>query len=75
LPNPHFELAEILYAALNSEHGVCIRTSDRDFVRMKLYALRKELSDESLDNISLIFSPTAEDELWLVKKGASSDAP
>lgn len=61
-------MIELLYAALNSEFGVSIETSDPVRLRAKLYTLRKQ--DPALQCLSLTISPTAPaSELWIVKNG------
>lgn len=60
-------LIEILYAALNSEIGVVVRTTQPDRLRQKLYAEKRK--DEALKNISINASRTdPENELWIIKK-------
>lgn len=61
-------MLEYWYQALHSSHGVCIRTSDREHTRAKLYAARKEACDEALDALAVTFSPTVDNEIWIVKK-------
>lgn len=58
------------YAALRAPAGigVCIRVSDKKLAIARLYAARKESLDPALSSISIIQSPTADDELWLVKR-------
>lgn len=63
------------YAALNSPLGVCLRTSDRERLRAALYKSRAEACDETLQALSVVFSPTASDEVWIVKKGPSDGVP
>ena len=61
-------MLEYWYMALNSPLGVCLRTSDPERLRQRLYAARREAADPQLDSISVAISPTAEDEVWLVKR-------
>lgn len=64
---------EIWYEALASEHGIVVKTSDPVGTRQRLYAVRKELGDPDLDQITIAQSPTdPKGELWLVKR--KSDA-
>ena len=59
-------MIELLYAALNSEFGVSIETSDPVRLRSKLYPLRKQ--DPDLAGLSFTISPTnPSSELWIVK--------
>jgi hypothetical protein len=67
---PTVSTLEFWYAALNSEVGVCLRTNERDKLRAVLYKSRADACDPDLDDLSLVPSPTATDELWIVKKGA-----
>jgi hypothetical protein len=57
----------LLYEALGSEFGVVVQTDDAKRCREKLYLLRKEAKDPDLDCISIVQSPTAPNQLWLVK--------
>lgn len=70
-------LLEYWYAALAEPVGVVLRTDDRDRLRAKLYAARREAVDEKLSSLSIIFSPTAEDEVWIMhnasEKGSGTD--
>lgn len=59
-----------LYQALSSPLGVCLRTSDGDFARQKLYAARREAADPALDGLAICISPSDKDEVWIVKKGS-----
>jgi hypothetical protein len=61
-------MLEYLYQALRSARGIVLRTSDRERLRQKLYAARRDAGDTDLDVIALVPSPTSEEELWLVKK-------
>lgn len=64
------EELEYWYQALRATGpGVCIRTTDRERTRAKLYQVRKEAMDPALAGISVVFSPTTENELWLVRRG------
>jgi hypothetical protein len=59
----------VWYEALASELGVVIKTGDPQGTKMKLYAIRKELNDPDLDQISVMQSPDDPGgELWLVKR-------
>lgn len=69
---------ELWYQALASPHGTIIQTDDPERCKAKLYALRKEAQargDNSLDNLSLVQSPTnPKEEIWIVKKGQTNAA-
>lgn len=68
-------MLEAWYRALRSTHGVCLRTNDRDALMQRLYAARRECLDPDLKPLSLVQSPTAPDELWIIKRNDSSQEP
>ena len=55
------------YEALASDRGVVFRTNDRERARQKLYSARREACDTSLEVLSIIFSPTSSDEIWIIR--------
>lgn len=57
-----------LYQALTSPLGICLRTSDGDFARQKLYEARREAADPVLAALAICISPSDKDEVWIVKK-------
>lgn len=59
-----------LYQALTTPLGVCLQVSDVEAVRQRLYTARREAADPLLDALALVPSPTAPDELWIVKRGS-----
>lgn len=59
-------MLEYWYQALNAERGVVIRTEDRDAFRQKLYRARAEAADVQLEQLSIVFSPTDTEELWII---------
>jgi hypothetical protein len=59
-------LLELLYAALNEEVGVVVATEDAEFLRQKLYALRRE--DPDFRNLAFLISPMNGADLWIVNK-------
>ena len=63
-------MLEHWYNALRSDRGVVLRTTDREALRQKLYAARRDAADEALTPLSIVLSPTANDEVWIIKKGA-----
>lgn len=65
---------EFWYSAYRSRAGICLRVSNPDAVRQKLYAARREACDLDLDNLSVVISPTDSGELWIVWNKAPSDA-
>lgn len=66
-------MLEFWYRALRSPDGVCLRTNDREGLMQRLYAARREVMDPDLKPLSLIQSPTAPDELWIVHNKETSD--
>jgi hypothetical protein len=61
---------EFLYAALNSEYGIIIETTDVERLRQQLYKIRREVPDAGFDALSFVPSPTNEAQLWIVKREA-----
>lgn len=59
-----------LYQALTSPRGICLRTSDGDFARQKLYEARREAADPQLAALAICISPSDKDEVWIVRKGS-----
>jgi hypothetical protein len=59
---------ELLYAALHSQRGIKVASSDRLFLRQKLYEARAELADPDLKMLSIVESPINPDHLWIVRK-------
>lgn len=63
---------ELLYRALNTEHGIVIATEDPDRFRQRLY--REIQKDPALACISVVQSRTnPAGELWLVRKGDKNE--
>ena len=60
------ELLEHLYAALRSPLGVVIETDDPEYLRQKLYPMRKKDPDFSI--LSFIISPMNGMDLWILRK-------
>lgn len=65
-------MIELLYSALHSPKGIKVRSSDRLFLRQKLYEARQELSDDELKNLAFAESPSDPEHLWIVKKSQGS---
>lgn len=62
-------MLEYLYAALRSRFGVVFRhNGEFEPVRQKLYKAREEAKDPDLAALGFVKSPTADDEIWVVKK-------
>jgi hypothetical protein len=61
-------MLEYWYRALRSERGIVVRAvdCDRDAMRQALYRARKEAADIELEALSIVMSPTANDELWII---------
>ncbi len=66
----------LLFAALASDYGIAVPTSNPVLLRNRLYAERKK-DIPTFGNLSITLSPTAPDtELWIVKrKETADDAP
>lgn len=58
-------MLEHWYSALRTG-GICLRTSDREAFRQRLYAARRDSADPDLDTLSVVFSPTSTDEVWII---------
>lgn len=61
------DLAELLYAAYSAEFGVVVETNDAEFLRQKLYPIRK--SNPNFSILSFVISPFNGKDLWVIKKG------
>lgn len=61
-------LLEHWYAALRSQSGVRVLVAEGDLVnaKAKLYKARKDALDTQLNSLSIVESPTASNELWIV---------
>lgn len=62
----NIDLAELLYDALRTPHGVIVETDDAERLRQKLYAVRRE-SDDFTD-LAFVISPMNGSDLWIVRK-------
>lgn len=60
-------LVELLYAAYHSESGVVVETDDAEFLRQKLYPLRKE-NLEDFECLAFVISPLNGVDLWIIKQ-------
>jgi hypothetical protein len=71
------DFLEMWYAARDSQFGVVIQISEGDFekVRQRLYSVRREAADESLNEVSICESPNTPSEVWLVKRKPSNETP
>lgn len=61
-------MLHLLYAAVASTYGICISCENPVRVRQKLYKLKREQMDPTLDNLSVIQSPGDPSHLWIIKK-------
>lgn len=59
------DFLELLYAAVHSELGVVVETDNAEFLRQKLYPLRKE--DPAFASLSFLISPINGSDLWIIK--------
>lgn len=64
------EYIEFLYNALAAERGIVIETEDAEFLRQKLYAIRRE--NEDFIPLAFIISPLNGRDLWIVNKGTTN---
>lgn len=60
------DFLDLWYQAAASSCGVVVYTTDRDFLRQKLYAARASARDPDLDQLSLVLSPTDENHIWII---------
>lgn len=66
-PSPIQGFLEPWFEALRSQSGVRVRVvGDYELARQKLYRARREALDPRLETLSVVQSPTASDELWIV---------
>lgn len=57
------------YEALGTPLGIVVQTNDPERFRQKMYAIRRECGDKSLDELSLVISPSnPTSHVWLVKR-------
>lgn len=64
-------MLHLLYEALTSPKGIVVESDDPERLRQKLYALRREIADASLEALSFVISPVNPGHLWIVKKEAA----
>lgn len=62
------ELLQLWYQALAAEKGVVVETNDREKLKQKLYAARKEAKDPALNALSIRTSPDDPNQLWIDKR-------
>lgn len=64
------EFLEPWYTALRSSAGICLRIlqGTREQYVQRLYKARAEAMDPGLKTLSIVLSPTALDEVWLVHR-------
>jgi hypothetical protein len=63
-------MLEYWYRALAEPSGIILVTNDRDGLRQALYRARRSANDPDLDGLSLVLSPTDDNQLWIIKKTA-----
>lgn len=57
------------YEALGTPLGIVILTNDPERFRQKMYAIRRDSGDKSLDELSVVISPSNPgSHVWLVKR-------
>lgn len=57
------------YEALGAPLGIVILTNDPERFRQKMYAIRRDSGDKSLDELSVVISPSNPgSHVWLVKR-------
>lgn len=60
------ELLELLFQAAESPFGIKVQTNDAEYLRQKLYPLRKNNPDFS--QLSFIISPENMKDLWILRR-------
>lgn len=65
--DPSFSPLSYWYQALRDEVGICVRTTDRELFRRRLYQARLKAKDETLETLSIQFSPEDPSQVWIVK--------
>lgn len=60
------KLIELLFRAVESPFGIKVVTDDAEFLRQKLYALRKEYVQ--FKQLSFIISPENMKDLWILRR-------
>jgi len=61
------DLPSLLFAAIETEFGIIVSTTDPSALRQRLYTIRK--MDPTFWPLAFIISPEASNsELWIVKK-------
>lgn len=65
------DLAHMLLRASEAEFGICVRTSNPQLLKNRLYAERKRLG---MTELSFVQPPTDGDSrLWIIKKEARAN--
>lgn len=59
---------EYWYQAMSARIGIVIETTNRKAFMQKLYVARRAACDESLNDLSVVESPTVETQVWLLKR-------
>lgn len=63
------------YEALNDPIGVKLFTENRRATMQQLYRAREKSGDPQLQTLSIVVSPSAQNELWIVKQEPEINAP
>jgi hypothetical protein len=63
-------LLSLLYDAVRSPLGIVVETSDPEFLRQKLYPLRKR--EPEFEPLSFLISPINGVDLWILKRPTES---
>jgi len=64
----------LLYSAKTSEFGIIVETDDAEFLRQKLYAIRREMPEE-FPHLSFLISPMNGSDLWILNKENGDGSP
>ena len=63
-------LFQVMETALESDHGIYVRTNEVDALRRKFYIARKtarEAGNERFEKLSFVNSPSDKALLWILK--------
>jgi hypothetical protein len=59
-------LLELLHEALRSPFGIVVETPDAEFLRQKLYPVRK--TSPEFNPLAFVISPLGNGDLWILRK-------
>lgn len=65
---------EYWYQALAMERGVVLKTDNPKLLVAKLYAARKAAMDPDLEVLSIVLSPLASDQVWIIRNGSAQSS-